>query len=104
MESDKYRPAGLDRAVWKWECPPPDEDGRELLYQIVIPEVSLGTNITARMDDDFASLPMPQESEMVVLSLVRLPSCTRSRHGKTGGLRHVDPVRRNQSGPNRGLR
>lgn len=77
--SDQHRPVGADRAVLKWK--PGLVKQNPLLFQILIPDAGLGGNIpksNAAVCQSTVTFPRPQENELVVLSIYKIPDLSRA--------------------------
>jgi hypothetical protein len=74
-ESDKFRMAGLDKAVHKW-TPKPLAAGARIPFQVLIPAAGLGTNVFSVATPNVHPLPLPDDDDVLVVSLIesRLPA------------------------------
>lgn len=67
--ADRFQTTGRDRAISKWERNN-NSSAPQLLYQVVIPECALGTNLADSLDDDVMRLASPPANHLLILSLV----------------------------------
>jgi hypothetical protein len=74
-QSDLHRPEGVDRAVFKWDATSGSTGTNPLLFQVLIPEPGLGTNVSVTAADDVFGLPRPKENELAILSVCKT-SCS----------------------------
>lgn len=67
--SDRFQSPGQDRAISKWTRDK-DSSAPQLLYQVVIPDGALATNLTDSVDDEVMRLASPPANHVLILSLV----------------------------------
>jgi hypothetical protein len=71
-QADRHRMPGQDRAVFKWQHGEQSQDpSNALLFQILIPECGLRTNVDGLVGADVVSLPRPMQNEILVLSVLK---------------------------------
>jgi hypothetical protein len=71
--ADRFQSPGQDRAISKWEHDPASPVP-QLLYQVVIPEAALATNLNDNLSADVVRLDPPPPDHLLILSLVMFVS------------------------------
>jgi hypothetical protein len=69
-QAERFRPSGLDKAVYKWSPAPFGKSGARIPFQILIPAMGLGTNSNYRAKPDVRPLKAPDGNEALVLNLI----------------------------------
>lgn len=70
----KFLGSGRDRAVEKWNRPPPTPEGVVWLMQVAIPGAGLGAHLDRYLISDMTKpLPVPNGNELLLLSVLLMP-------------------------------
>ena len=68
--SEKFRDAGLDKAVYKWRPQPLSRNGVRLSFQVLIPAIGLGSNCGYQVGPDVYQLKEPEGDDVLIVSLL----------------------------------